>query len=146
MPRATITAEIQNRIGGIAGPGPLMTCRSLTWVYRRDAAGEFRAEFPASDVLLGLIVVKQAYLLFRVGGKVVMRGLVERLQRVMDGKGRQTVVISGRDQLGALAEMTVGDLEMVATHDLDLVYAAAERPNQTFSFDGYSTTGSVCSW
>lgn len=140
MPRETILAEIQNRQFGNLGPGPMTTCRSLTWIYRRDAAGEFRAEFPASDVLLGLVVVKKTYLLFRVGGKVVMRGLVERIQRTMDGKGRQTVVISGRDQLGALSEQTVGNLEMVATTDLDEVNAAAVRPNETFSYEGYSTT------
>lgn len=136
MPKETILARIQSRTLTESAPGPLRTCRRLTWTYRRDAAGSFTAEFPASDRMLRYVTLKNTYLLFSVGGHTVMRGLVERIQRSMDSKGRQTIVISGRDQLGALAENTVGELAISYANDAPAqVLAAVVVSNQAFDLN-----------
>lgn len=144
MPPQTIHAKVRSRILGLAGPGPIRTCTKLIAIDRRDAAGEFRAEFPASDTLLELVTLKHTYLEFEVGGKFFFLGLVERIWTETSDKGQQTTVITGRDQLGALAENTVGDLELVYAFDApEQIISAADVPNQNFSLsaEGYLVTG-----
>lgn len=143
MPRGTILAKIYSRTLGLSGPGPIWTCKKLTWTYRRDGAGSFRAEFPNADAMLGLVSLKNTYLYFSVGGRDVFLGLVERVQTRMARNGRQTVIITGRDQLGALAENTVGGLDLAYVYNApSLILGASNVPNQTFSLsaDGYSST------
>lgn len=143
MPRQTIHAKVYNRILGLSGPGPIYTCTKLVATDRRDGAGDFRAEFPASDTRLNLITVKESYLEFEVGGRFFCLGLVERMYTELNDKGKQTVVIMGRDQLGALAENTVGDLSIEFAYDAPAqIVDAADVPNQNFSLstEGNSIT------
>lgn len=144
MPKQTIHAEIYNIAQTVSGPGPIYTCRRLTYTIRRDAAGQFRAEFPATDKMLERVSLKNTDLLFRVGGTVVFRGMVERINRVMDRKGKQLLIITGRDAVcGALAENTVGLLDLNYVYDApSQIVGASNVPNRTLviSGDGYDTT------
>lgn len=134
MARQTIHAKVYSRTFGLAGPGPITTCTKLLTVERRDGAGEFRAEFPANDTRLDLITIKENYLEFEVGGKFFFFGLVEQMRTEMDDEGKQIVVISGRDQLGALAENTVGELSMAFAYDAPAqILGASNVPNQNFN-------------
>ncbi|MFA6168306.1 MAG: hypothetical protein WC700_16915, partial [Gemmatimonadaceae bacterium] len=100
--------------GGATGPGPLTTCTSLTWTYRRDAAGEWTAVFAASDPGLARISLKNTVLRFNIGGLHAISGTVERVRRTVDSRGRRMVTYAGRCLLAELAENTVGTLDLSA--------------------------------
>lgn len=137
MPNTTIHATVYSRILGLSAPGPIYTCTKLDMEEVRDGAGNFRAEFPASDAMLDQIQIKTTYLKFEVGGKFAFLGLVERMVTTMDREGKQALLVMGRDQLGALAENTIGDLALnYAYNGPAQIIGAASVPNQTFVLSG----------
>jgi hypothetical protein len=146
MSNDNILVNTRTLLGVTTGPGPLTSCQSLTWTYRRDAAGEWSAVFAASDPDLTRISLKNTDLRFFVGGVHAMTGPVERVRRSIDGRGRRTVIYGGRDMLGELAENSVHTLELsdgagAGVDDAHLqIIAAQNSANRTWGSAGYATT------
>ena len=144
MAKNTITAIIYSRnLSLVDDAGPIHSCVSLTYTYVRDGAGRFDATFPITDRRLLAAALKDTLLSFFVGGIHVFTGVVERRRR-RHNKGRGQWIISGPCILGILAENTVGRL--VVDDDTDgpqMVLDATNVPNQTFSLDTFSGSGTT---
>lgn len=108
-----ISIDVTNRAGTKLGDGPLISCVSLQYTRRLDAAGEFTATFPHNDPrVLRLVAVKAVRFKIYVDSVLLLIGIPESLDVRMGPDGKRMITVQGRDLGAELAEYSVGFLEL----------------------------------
>lgn len=102
-----ITVDILDRSRDRVGPGPIVSCMSLDCDRILSQAGRFTARFPANDPRLAYLQLKKHFLDFYVDNELVHFGVAENWNIEIDDEGQQILVVSGRDALGELDEISI---------------------------------------
>lgn len=93
--------------GPLIGPGPIATCLGFEYTARVSQFGNFTARFPANDPMLRRLRLKRHLLDFYVDGELVVEGMAESSTFEVGNDGQAILVVSGRDMLAELAEVTI---------------------------------------
>lgn len=145
-------AEGTNRITAIlagrdqVAVAQLSTCLSVEYTEVLNDAGTWSARFPANDPLLDRVLLKKHFLDFYVDGTLLVRGLAETQDWELGNDGQQILLLSGRDLLAELDEVTIDFLLVTSGVDPEPTDIAPDIIINQYNSQVTGYSGSIYTW